>query len=78
MNIIPVNMLDKGARFFIQKFSLSNFQKLKLMELGILPKIPMQLLYKNRFGSTIIKCDGVKYAIDNSIAQNLLTSKSAS
>ncbi len=72
---MPITKLNKGAKFVIQKFSLDKIQKLRLMELGILPKRQMELLHQNRFGSTIIKCNRIKYAIDNSIAQKLLTAK---
>ncbi|WPX97183.1 FeoA family protein [Candidatus Bandiella euplotis] len=76
MGKISLTMLSKGANFVIQSFSLDNIQKLKLMELGFLPKIKMQLLHKNRFGSVIVRTNGTKYAIDNSIAQNLLITRS--
>ena len=71
-------MLSKGAKFFIENFSVDKLQKIKLMELGILPKIQMQILQTNLFGSTIVKCNGMRYAIDNAIAQKLFTSKNAS
>lgn len=66
-----INKLNKGVNFIIGNFSLDKVQKLKLMELGILPKMQMQLLHKNLFGSSIIKCNGVKYAIDTNISQKL-------
>jgi len=72
-----ISALNKGAHFIIEKFSLSKIQKLKLMELGILPKIKIKLLQKNNFGSSIIKCEGIKYALDNSIAHKLVTTKIA-
>jgi len=72
-----ISKLNKGAHFIIEKFSLNKIQKLKLMELGILPKIKIKLL-QNNFGSSIIKCEGIKYALDNSIAHKLVTTKIAS
>lgn len=78
MNGVSIDKLNKGTKFIIQNFSLDRIQKLELMELGILPKIQMQLLHKSRFGSAIIKCNGIKYAIDSSIAQKWLTSESTS
>ena len=70
-----INKLHKGAYFIIEHFSLDKIQKLKLMELGILPKIKIKLLKNNNFGSSIIKCEGVKYALDNSIAHKLITNE---
>ena len=72
-----ISKLNKGAHFIIEKFSLNKIQKLKLMELGILPKIKIKLL-QNNFGSSIIKCEGIKYALDNSIAHKLVATKIAS
>jgi Fe2+ transport system protein FeoA len=72
-----ISKLNKGTNFIIEKFSLNKIQKLKLMELGILPKIKIKLL-QNNFGSSIIKCEGIKYALDNSIAHKLVTTKIAS
>jgi Fe2+ transport system protein FeoA len=71
MDKVSINKLKNEAKFIIQKISLDKFQKLKLMELGILPKIQMQLLHNTQFGSIIIKCNGSKYAIDSRIAQKI-------
>lgn len=75
MKTKSINKLHKGAYFIIEHFSLDKIQKLKLMELGILPKIKIKLLKNNNFGSSIIKCEGVKYALDNSIAHKLITNE---
>ena len=72
MNEASINKLNKGVKFIIQKFSLNKVQKFRLMELGILPKMPIQLLHRNLFGSSIIRCNGTKYAIDSSVSQKLL------
>lgn len=74
MKANSLNKINKGSYFIIENFSLNKIQKLKLMELGILPKIKIKLLQKN-FGSSIIKCEGIKYALDNSIAHKLVTTK---
>lgn len=75
MNRISINEIAKSTKFIIQNFCFDKVQKLKLMELGILPNIQVELLYKNRFGSTVIRCNGAKYAVDNSIAQKILASE---
>ena len=72
MSEASIDKLNQGVKFIIQKFSLDKVRKLRLMELGILPKMPMQLLHRNLFGSSIIRCNGIKYAIDSSVSQKLL------
>ena len=72
MRINSINKLCEGASFIIERFLMSNSQKLKLMELRILPKIKIKLIKKNHFGLLIIKCEGVKYALDNSITHKLV------
>ena len=67
-----INKISKGAVFKIEKFLLNRIQKIKLMELGILPEIKMKLMQKNCFGSVVIKCGDNKYALDNSIAKKLI------
>ena len=67
-----ISDISKGAIFKIEKFLLNRIQKIKLMELGILPEIKMKLIQKNFFGSVIIKCEGNKFALDKSIAEKLI------
>ena len=67
-----INEINQGAIFKIEKFLLDKAQKIKLMELGILPEIEMQLIQKQFFGSTIIKCEGNKFALDNSVVKKLI------
>ena len=70
-----INKISKGAIFKIEKFLLNKIQKIKLMELGILPEMKMKLIQKNFFGSVIIKYEGNKFALDKSIAEKLVINK---
>ncbi len=78
MNKQSIASINKGTNFKIKKFLLNKIQALQLMEFGIVPRITIKLIEKNNFGSVIIKCEGIKYALDNSIAKKLLTQKISS
>lgn len=75
MNINSFSKLKKGATFIIESFKVAKDQELRLMELGILLKIKIKLLQKNNFGSSIIKCQGIKYALDNTITNQIIATQ---
>jgi len=72
MKNIYIKDINDGDSFSISDFLISNIQKIKLMEIGILPKIKMKLVKKSYFGTTIIECEGNKFALDNFIAEKIL------
>ena len=69
-----LNALKIGAKFFISEYLLNMLGQHQLIELGIVPNIPIQLTQKS-FSFIIIKCQGSKYAISRDTAQQLLVSE---
>lgn len=63
-----------GTKFFVQRYTLDAFTKHQLIELGIIPSTPVEIMQKN-FSFVIIKCRGARYALAKYIARQLMVCK---